>query len=96
MKTFKQFTESKKQLYFPSYAEAVEYALNDAKKKYQVDEGEVAQIVGLNSNRPKEGDTTRLQIPLYRAGSWSKISLNIQVYNRGGNSNPFELNFYIS
>lgn len=98
MKSFNEFiAESRiKDLYFDSYTAAIDHALEHARKKYDLDDEELAQIIGFNSQRPKSGKTTSVHIPLYKNGKQVKQHLHIQVFNRDTNRNTFELNYYIS
>ncbi|WP_298751902.1 hypothetical protein [uncultured Arcobacter sp.] len=85
------------ELYHDTYTSAIQTALDYAiKKGYQTDKEEVADIVGLNSSRPKKGKTTRVTIPLYKNGKEQRKALHIQVYDRGTSNNSYELNVYIS
>jgi len=85
-------------LYHSSYTSAIDFAFNFAVSEgYTTDKEEAAIIIGCQSKRPKEGDTERLSVPLYKNGKLVKKALQIQVYNRGNNIvNNFELNKYIA
>ena len=85
-------------LFHSSYTSAIDSALNFAVSEgYTTDKEETAVIIGFQSSRPKEGDTERLSVPLYKNGKLVRKALQIQVYNRGNNiGNNFELNKYIA
>ncbi len=85
-------------LYHSSYTSAIDSALQFAVNEgYTTDKEETATLIGFQSSRPKEGNTERLSIPVYKSGKLQKKALQIQVYNRGNNiGNNFELNRYIA
>ena len=83
--------------YFNSYSSAIQHALGQAKKKgYEVDEGDTDSQVTFGSGKPSKGKTVRHTLKLSKGGKPQKKALHIQVYNRGTDKNPFELNSYIS
>jgi len=83
--------------YHNTYTSAVNGALQFAKNNgYDVDDEEVSELVGLQSQRPKPGKTTRVTIPLYKNGKLQRKALHFQVYNRETEIDPYELNMYIS
>lgn len=53
--------------------------------------------IGMNTSKPKNGDTTRFSITLYKDGKALETKLQCQVFGRGDDSfiNPYELNMYI-
>jgi hypothetical protein len=84
-------------LYHDSYTKAIDTALNYAERNgYTTDAEERAEIIGMQSSRPKDGQTERVILPLYKNGKKQRKHLNIQVYNRGISGNTYELNAYIS
>lgn len=83
--------------YFNSYSAAVQHALAQAKKKgFDVDEGDTDSQITFGSGKPSKGKTVRHTLKLSKGGKAQKKALHIQVYNRGTDKNPFELNSYIS
>ena len=84
-------------LYHSSYTSAIDYALKFAVTEgYTTDKEETAVIIGFQSSSPKEGNTERLSVSIYKNGKLQKKALQIQIYNRGNNvGNNFELNNYI-
>ena len=92
----------KPDLYYKTYSEAIAAALNSMESRgYIVNPDESFTQIGVLSQRPKNGATTTVKLPLYKKGDseYSKVLsyLQIQVYNRGNDSaKPFELNFYKS
>ena len=84
-------------VYHPSYSAAVQHAEKMANAKgYEVDPNDWFHHVSAGPGKPSEGQTTRHVIPLQKDGKPSKKALAIQVYNRGGEGNNYELNHYIS
>ncbi len=84
--------------YFNSYSGAVQYAIAEAEKKgYRFCDIELFTLVGMESSRPKEGNTEHLHLSLYKPDDTPhKECLHISVYNRGNNiGNNMELNSYI-
>lgn len=104
MNAYSKYSKSvlfeKVETYYKSYTDAVAAAIADMERRgYAVDPEETATVIGVNSKRPKEGDTTSWKVALYKkddvefkkAVNW----LAVQVYNRGNRSvKPFELNYY--
>lgn len=87
-------TEAQEETYFKTYTDAINASLEYAKKKgYETDKEEVADLVGIQSRRPRTGQTTKVHIPLYKNGKPQRKYLHIQVY---GMENSYELVKYIS
>jgi hypothetical protein len=85
------------QLYHDSYSSAVQTALEVAKEKgYEVSDEEAFQQIGTGPAKPSSGKTNSLHLQLTKNGKPVKEMLHVQVYNRGTNTNPFELNMYVS
>ena len=84
-------------LYHDTYTSAVDSAIDFAVRNgYTTDAEERAQIIGFNSSRPKNGQTEKVTLPLYKGEKLQRKALHFQVYNRGLSSgNTFELNTYI-
>lgn len=95
MKTFQEFiTEKNKELIFKTYSDAIQYALNLAKKKgYTYDEDEYFRIVATGSKKPSVGKTTRISLPLYKKRGKEKGVMNINVY--GLTNGKYELTGYV-
>lgn len=84
------------QVYHNTYTAAVNAAENYAKSKgYELNQEQLAVDVGMNSKRPKDGETTRFSAELWKAGKPQRKRLQVQVYGRGTTYNNFELNCYI-
>ena len=100
MTKFESFITEKKEsypLYHDSYTSAIDAGIEYAKKqKFETDAEELAKIVGMDSKRPKSGQTTKVHIPLYKDGKKQRKMLHISVYNRETKSKPFELTAYVS
>jgi hypothetical protein len=83
--------------YHPSYSSAIQTAVDSAKKRgYEVDSDDYHNKVSTGPRKPSEGKTVSHNIELMKDGKPTKKRLAIQVYNRGGDKTPFELNHYIS
>jgi hypothetical protein len=83
------------EIYHKSYTSAVQEAEDFAKKNgYEVDKEQMAQDIGLNTQRPKEGKTTKFRIDLFKDGKEQRKKLHAQVF--GMPSGNYELNMYIS
>lgn len=86
--------------YFKTYSEAIAAAIKAMEGRgYVVNPDESFTQIGVLSKRPKNGQTTSVNVPLYKKGDtgFEKVvgHLAIQVYNRGDTAKtPFELNFY--
>ena len=99
MYTFKEFLSLQEakdsyQINHPTYSSAISTALEFAKAKgFDMDPDEVFTQTGILNKKPKEGQTTRVSIPLTKNGKVQKKALQIQVY--GKENGNFELNAYI-
>lgn len=83
--------------YHASYTDAIQTAVNAAKKRgYEVDSDEYHTKVASGPRKPSEGKTVSHNLKLTKDGKPTKKGLSIQVYNRGNDKTPFELNHYIS
>ena len=83
--------------YHASYTDAIQTAVNTAKKRgYEVDSDDYQNKVSSGPRKPSEGKTVSHNLKLTKDGKPTKKGLSIQVYNRGGDKSPFELNHYIS
>ena len=94
IENFRNFiSESNEHMYFKTYSAAISSALEYSEKRgYETDKEEVAELVGIQSRRPKTGQTTTVHIPLYKNGKLQKKHLHIMVY---GLENSYELTRYI-
>lgn len=80
-----------------SYCSAIQEALSYAVKSgYSTDKENISNEIGLNTNRPKNGNTTRISLKLWKAGKEQKKMLQIQVYHRDSDIKPYELNCYVN
>jgi hypothetical protein len=78
-----------------SYSDAMSHAYDVAKKRgYEVDMDDVSDKVAMGPRKPSEGKTNSHNLTITKGGKPVKKQLNVQVYNKGGNT-PFELNMYI-
>ena len=78
-----------------SYTDAVNHALDHHKKGgLESSADDRAQHIGLDSKKPGEGKTTRVNLPA-KDKNGKKHMVHMQVYNKGG-SHPYELNTYSS
>ena len=85
------------EIYHPHYSSAVQHALEHTKKKgYDINDDDVWDNISTGPKKPSEGHTNKIHIPLSKNGKPHKKALHIQVYNRGTEKNPYELNKYIS
>lgn len=83
--------------YHSSYTSAIQTAIAAAKKRgYEVDTEDYQSKVASGPRKPSEGKTVSHNIKLTKDGKPTKKGLAIQVYNRGGDKTPYELNHYIS
>jgi hypothetical protein len=89
-----KLNEIQNDTYFKTYTDCINAALDYANKKgFETDKEELANIVGVNSKRPRTGQTTKVTIPLYKNSKLQRKYLHIQVY---GMENSFELTKYIN
>ena len=78
-----------------SYTDAVNHALAHHKKGgLESSADDRAQHIGLDSKKPGEGKTTRVNLPA-KDKNGKKHMVHMQVYNKGG-SHSYELNTYSS
>ena len=78
-----------------SYTDAVNHAMDHHKKGgLESSADDRAQHIGLDSKKPGEGKTTRVNLPA-KDKNGKKHMVHMQVYNKGG-SHPYELNTYSS
>jgi hypothetical protein len=82
---------------FSTYSAAVQHARLDAEKKgFDISDDAWFSHVNNGPRKPADGETVRLEIPLEKDGKEVPRILAIQVYNRGTDTVPFELNHYVS
>ena len=66
-----------------SYTSAVQAAEDFAiKNGYEVDKEQMARDIGMGTQRPKKGKTTRFTIDLYKNGKPQRKKLHAQVYGQ--------------
>jgi len=91
-------------IYHNSYSSAVQEIEDYAKKNgYTLDDetdtenigDQMATKIGLGPKKPREGETNKFHLELYKNNKLIKKMLHAQVYNRGTNGNEYELNCYI-
>jgi len=83
--------------YHPSYTSAIKTAVDAARKRgYEIDPEDYDSKVASGPRKPSEGKTVSHNLKLTKGGKPTKKGLAIQVYNRGGDKTPYELNHYIS
>lgn len=91
-----KFKKDKYKIYLSSWSETLEEISDYVKKNgYSYDSDEFFNLFGDAYNKPKSGKTYKAQLPIYLDDKEVSI-LNIQIYNRGQEGNPFELNMYLS
>jgi hypothetical protein len=84
-------------VYHNTYSAAVQAAEQWAENRgYTIDEDDWSTQIAFGPKKPAAGKTNRAQIGLMKNGKIQRKALQIQVYNRGTNSNPYELNAYIN
>jgi len=89
--------DSSADLYFKTYSAAVQHAKSQAEKKgFEVVEDDWFNQVTTGKGKPGRGKTTRHTLKLTKNGKPVRQGLSIQVYNRDTDTNPYELNFYVS
>lgn len=86
------------EIYFDTYSGAVGFAKEKVESKgISIDEEDWWNNISMGPGRPKEGETVRHTIGLYKNGKQLRKALQIQVYNRGNNvKRNYELNYYIN
>jgi len=98
--TVEKYVNEKKgdyELYHNTYTSAVNAALELAKKQgFETNDEETFDLIGRGPKKPAEGKTNSLHIPLYKGEKKQRKVLHFQVYNRGTDKKPYELNAYIS
>lgn len=83
--------------YHSSYTSAIQTAIKHTEKRgYKVDPEDYDNKVATGPRKPSEGKTVSHVLKLTKDGKPSKKTLAVQVYNRGGDKTPYELNHYIS
>lgn len=81
-------------VYHNTFSAAVQTAQQYAESKgYTIDENEWFNSVATGPKRPKEGQTNRYSISLYKDGKLQRKNLHFQVYGMG---ERYELNTYIA
>ena len=89
--------KNKYETYHPSLTSAVYEAEKYATLRgYETDPEDWAETVGSGPRKPSKGKTNRYSIKLFKNGKEQRKMLQIQVYNRGTDTNTYELNAYIS
>jgi len=79
-------------IYHTSYGSALNEAKRVAEEKGYVIEDDAWFNQVTTSYKPKDGQTAKFHVTLYKGGIEQKVSLNFQVYNSGI---TYELNVYI-
>lgn len=84
--------------YFNTFSGAVQFArLSVEKRGLEIDEDDWFREINTGQGKPKEGQTTRATIGLFKDGKPQKRALHIQVCNIGNSiKNNYELNYYVS
>lgn len=70
------------------------YTLDDETDSENIGD-QMFRLVGNGPRKPQEGDTNKFHFELYKNNKKIRKMLHAQVYNRGTNSNEYELNMYI-
>jgi hypothetical protein len=82
------------EVYHSTYTSAVQAALEHAERLgYTYDEDDSSKIIGLNTAKPKNGETTKFSLPIYKNDKLQNKMLQVQVTDL---SNNYELNCYIN
>ena len=86
------------EVYFPTFTAAVQHARERVESRgFVVDDDDWWNEVNTGQGRPKEGNTTRMTIGLYKNEKPQRKALHMQVYNRGNQiDNNYELNYYVA
>lgn len=83
------------QVYFDTYAGAVQYARLDVEMHgFEISDDEWANKVNFGPKKPSEGETVKLNLQLSKDDKLTNSWVHIQVYNTGSTTKPYELNFY--
>jgi len=83
-------------IYHNTYSGAIQEVIRFVNhNQYELDNDQVFQITGIDNSRPKNGQTTRFSLYIYKNGVKNKKCVHVQVFNRGTNTNNYELNMYI-
>ena len=85
-----ELDEAKYDLYHKDFSTAMQHAYKMAKKMYgiTVDPEEIDDKVASGPRKPSEGKTNKYRL------KGDKGAIQVQVYNKGGDIKPFELNMY--
>ena len=101
MKTYKTFVNEGKNDY-TLYHDTLTSAIKEVDQwllrngKYTMDDEDAATEIGNGPAKPSKGKTNRYNVKLLKGDKEQKKKVHIQVYNRGTETNPFELNVYVS
>lgn len=88
----------KPDIYFDTFSEAVQTARKRVEDiGYVIDEDDWFHEVTTGPGKPKEDQTTRMTIGLFKNNKPQRKALHIIVYNRGNNiKNNYELTTYVN
>jgi hypothetical protein len=90
-------TKKNYELYHETYSSAIKEAGDYAEANgYKVDDDDHFNQVAAGPRKPSRDETVRHSIKLTKDGKVQRKALQIQVYNRGTDKKPYELNCYIS
>lgn len=94
-------SKSSEQIYFPTYSQAVQHAVDGlASKGLAYEAADFERIVTHGTSKPAAGKTTRFILPIKSKGglvSKSAKGLTVAVYHADDRTqNPFELTHYVS
>ena len=101
LKTYKTFVNEGKNDY-TLYHDTLTSAIKEVDQwllrngKYTMDDEDAATEIGNGPAKPSKGKTNRYNVKLLKGDKEQKKKVHIQVYNRGTETNPFELNVYVS
>lgn len=83
--------------YFNTFTGAVTVAREYAESRgYIINDDDWWNEINIGPGKPDEGKTTKATIGLLKDGKPQRKALQIQVYNRGTEDKPYELNYYIN
>lgn len=96
-KLIKRILSENENLYFNTFSGAVLIAREYAESKgYTINEDDWWDEINMGPGKPDDGKTTKATIGLSKDGKPQRKALQIQVYNRGSEKKPYELNYYIN
>lgn len=97
LRELKEAAKDEYSLYHDSLTSAIqEVDRYLARRGYEMDKEDAAQEIGFGPAKPQPGDTNKYHVRILRDGQEQKQRVHIQVFNRGTQTNMYELNTYVS